>query len=236
MTPAAQGRHCAACAKVVLDFTQKTDAEILTLLGRSSSTCGRFRADQLSRPLLPPPVPAPRWRTWLAATATVLGLREAAAEPIAAQQPIAVSPGLLIHNEREIGALWQQVHPAPDTANQLLRGQVVDESTSNGLPGVMVLLKNTQTGVSTAVDGTFELALPSDRAATKYVIQFSSIGYISEERALTTMLGQKAVVTLVQDTQALAGEVVVVGGLAYRQPWPWHPRALWFRLRNAFNR
>ena len=52
MTPAGPGRHCAACAKTVVDFTQQTDAEILAYLARAKGTsCGRIRADQLVRPL-----------------------------------------------------------------------------------------------------------------------------------------------------------------------------------------
>lgn len=71
MTPAEQGRICAACNKVVVDFSQKTDAELLLWLSGSPDTCGQFRADQLGRPLqLPPPPPVvPRWQTWLAAAA-----------------------------------------------------------------------------------------------------------------------------------------------------------------------
>ena len=29
MTPAAQGRHCAACAKTVVDFSRMTDAQVV---------------------------------------------------------------------------------------------------------------------------------------------------------------------------------------------------------------
>ncbi|MGI4869996.1 MAG: hypothetical protein ACRYFX_02325 [Janthinobacterium lividum] len=69
MTPTGPGRHCAACAKTVVDFTQKTDAEILAHFrqSRPDGTCGRFRAAQLGRPLVPRPVPVRPWQGWLAA-------------------------------------------------------------------------------------------------------------------------------------------------------------------------
>lgn len=75
MTPADQGRHCAACAKVVVDFTRKTDAELLTWFSTPppEATCGHFRPDQLDRlqpratPQPPVPAPTPRWQAWLAA-------------------------------------------------------------------------------------------------------------------------------------------------------------------------
>lgn len=73
MTPADRGRYCAVCAKIVVDFSQLTDAELLLWLSASpAATCGNFRPDQLDRPLRlpaapPPPLPAPRWQAWLAA-------------------------------------------------------------------------------------------------------------------------------------------------------------------------
>jgi hypothetical protein len=60
MTPASGGRHCAACQKTVVDFTQKTDAEILAALRQAAGqTCGRLRPDQVGRPLVAPTA-APR--------------------------------------------------------------------------------------------------------------------------------------------------------------------------------
>jgi len=46
-------RHCAICERQIVDFSTKTDAEILAHLRRSGGkVCGRFRADQLERPLV----------------------------------------------------------------------------------------------------------------------------------------------------------------------------------------
>ena len=80
MSPTATGRHCAACAKTVVDFTPKTDAEILAHLAGAAAgrTCGRFAAGQLERPLqrAAPVAPAARWRAWLAAAVSVWAVRE----------------------------------------------------------------------------------------------------------------------------------------------------------------
>ncbi|MEJ7662873.1 MAG: hypothetical protein WKG07_26620 [Hymenobacter sp.] len=59
MTPTATGRHCAACAKTVVDFSRMSDGEILAFLARHASAhspgklCGRVAAPQLGRPLQP---------------------------------------------------------------------------------------------------------------------------------------------------------------------------------------
>ena len=90
MTPATAGRHCAACEKTVVDFTLKTDAEILAFLAGAVSgrTCGRFAAGQLERPLQRAVLAAPtRWRAWLAAAVAVWGLREVSSAAAHAQAP-----------------------------------------------------------------------------------------------------------------------------------------------------
>ncbi|MBD2723047.1 carboxypeptidase-like regulatory domain-containing protein [Hymenobacter armeniacus] len=91
MTPATQGRHCAACQKTVVDFTLKTDAEILAYLATAAGgpTCGRFAAGQLERPLqrAVPAAPMARWRAWLAAAVAVWGVREAVGTSAQAQTP-----------------------------------------------------------------------------------------------------------------------------------------------------
>jgi outer membrane protein OmpA-like peptidoglycan-associated protein len=55
-----EGRFCDCCQKNVIDFSQKTDAEVLHILSRvQSSVCGRFRKDQLKTYDFPAAVPPP---------------------------------------------------------------------------------------------------------------------------------------------------------------------------------
>lgn len=50
MTPAQQGRHCASCNKVVMDFTNMSDAQIIVYFqSAKGNTCGRFYNNQLNR-------------------------------------------------------------------------------------------------------------------------------------------------------------------------------------------
>ncbi|QNH62163.1 carboxypeptidase-like regulatory domain-containing protein [Hymenobacter sediminicola] len=227
MTPAAQGRHCAACDKVVLDFTQKTDAEILALLQHAAAPCGRFRPDQLGRTLHPYSAVAPRWRTWLAAAAMVLGLREIAAEESRGQQPVSIYLPKLISHDEQKAALLHQRRVADEPADTVVvRGRVVDKATGEVLPGVTVLLKGTSTGISTVADGTFELAVPSSLAST---LSISSIGYITDEIPIATVIqasGQLLTIRLATD---IMGQIT---GFGYR---PWYtPAGLWLRISHPF--
>ncbi|SHK12507.1 carboxypeptidase-like regulatory domain-containing protein [Hymenobacter psychrotolerans] len=228
MTPAAQGRHCAACDKVVLDFTQKTDAEILALLQRAAAPCGRFRPDQLGRPLLPPPAPAPRWRTWLAAAATVLGLREVAAEESRGQQ-LQTAEVFQAKDVRKVEALRRAAPKAPDTARQILRGRVTDKASGEGLPGVTVLVPGTTIGVATSADGTFDLNV-SGTIATQ--VSYSFVGYVTQVMSLE-QAATYPTVELEADTKGLVGELIIVAGGVRSSRW-YTPRSLWYRISRPF--
>lgn len=154
MTPTARGRHCAACAQEVVDFTRKTDAELLAWFQQSGhhAACGRFRLDQLDRPLLPPPAPAPRWRGWLAALLALWTWRTAA-------------PAAAIGQQRPT----QHLQPRPvslSLPNSTLRGQVLDQRSGLPLPNVEVQLDGTDLVAQTDTNGSFALLLPAPQAPT----------------------------------------------------------------------
>lgn len=52
MTPQEQGRFCGQCEKMVVDFSQMNDQEIVDQIKKASrGVCGRFYEDQLMREL-----------------------------------------------------------------------------------------------------------------------------------------------------------------------------------------
>jgi TonB-linked SusC/RagA family outer membrane protein len=84
-----------------------------------------------------------------------------------------------------------------------VRGRVTDEQGA-GLPGVNVILKGTQTGTATDVNGNYVIEAPDLSA----VLVFSFVGFLSQEIALA---GRTLVdVKLVVDNKTL-DELVVVG-------------------------
>ncbi len=64
MTPKEQGRHCDKCEKVVVDFTQLSDAEVIQYLHANKNTCGRFNNWQLEKELTLPKLQNP-WTNWI---------------------------------------------------------------------------------------------------------------------------------------------------------------------------
>ena len=95
-------------------------------------------------------------------------------------------------------------HPNLASLERTVTGKVSDES-GGGLPGVSVVVKNTQRGTTTAQDGSFSVAVPDGGTTT---LVFSFVGYISQE----IEVGNRSQISVIlgADTKAL-DEVVVVG-------------------------
>lgn len=84
-----------------------------------------------------------------------------------------------------------------------VKGQVVD-ADGYPLPGVNVLVKGTNIGVITDIDGNYTLEAPYSNAS----IVFSYVGFHPEERKINNR--SIINITLLEDSKALE-EVVVVG-------------------------
>ncbi|MBX0292513.1 carboxypeptidase-like regulatory domain-containing protein [Hymenobacter sp. HSC-4F20] len=230
MTPAAQGRHCAACNKVVVDFTRMTDAELLAYLGQAAgTTCGRFRAQQVNRPLAVPVAASPGWRRPVLALAALLGFGAAATS--AAQAQVAAKPTPAPHTITLGMVTVPQPAALPSLPRPILRGVVRNSVTREPMPGVTVLLAGTTIGVATGTDGTFELQLP-EAGAREVTLQFTDVGYRKQEQRVTLPQTNALQVLLAPDGQMLSGEVVVMGGISASR-W-YSPRNLWWRLTRPF--
>lgn len=85
-------------------------------------------------------------------------------------------------------------------------GRVTDQKTSEGLPGITVLVKGTTNGTSTNSDGSFTLNVSGDGGT----LVFSSIGMTTQERAIGSE--SQFTVALAQDTKQLSEVVVTAFG------------------------
>ena len=87
--------------------------------------------------------------------------------------------------------------------SRTITGTVVSQADGETLPGVTVLVKGTNNGTITDIDGKYSI-----EANDGDVLVFSSIGYLSQE---VVVGGQSVInVTLAEDVQSLE-EVVVIG-------------------------
>lgn len=234
MTPVTSGRHCASCQKTVQDFSAFSDRELANWLATytGDAACGRFRADQLERPIhqvrsgRPTPVSWVRW-----AVALVLGWQTAKGQH---RQPMADFSILLVPAIETALSNSSTIATETDT-NQLVTytvsGKVIDE---NQLPlqAVSVLLKGTNRGVVTDQKGVFRLPLPVSDSLRPRQLVFHYVGFISQVISITSDNPDPLVVTLYASNLVL-GEVCVVSprrGSFLRRAW-WSTRRLFVRQR-----
>lgn len=94
----------------------------------------------------------------------------------------------------------------PDAPQEriVIRGSVTDE-TGSPLPGVTILLQGTTIGVSTNIDGKFELNLPVNE---KGILEFSFIGM---KKQIVEYKGQNNLKVVMRPVQQDLDEVVVTG-------------------------
>jgi TonB-linked SusC/RagA family outer membrane protein len=84
-----------------------------------------------------------------------------------------------------------------------VKGKITDEK-GDALPGVSVVLKGTQQGTSSGLDGDFALSVPTINTT----LVFSFVGYLSQEIAI----GNKTVINVILKTDEKSLEEVVVVG------------------------
>lgn len=145
MTPAPGGRHCAACNKVVVDFSSMNTAEATAYLQRHPEACGRFKPEQIN--------PLSSWAPWLAAAVLTLSSCETSPSASSTLSPEPPAKETLVH---------------PDSI--LVHGRVVDKGSGQPLVRAIIISEqDTSLHTRTNADGTFALLLPRSLRGTQLV-------------------------------------------------------------------
>ncbi|MBF9222874.1 carboxypeptidase regulatory-like domain-containing protein [Hymenobacter ruricola] len=146
MTPTAQGRHCAACATEVVDFTRLSEAEILAFLSAPRGCAPVCIVAHTSQVAAAPGASGSRWRRWLVAGLALLGWHPLAASAADTPQVPPAPPALAAAD--------------PAAHKQLIiRGQVTDGENGRPVRGMFLFINDTQYGATTDEAGRFELVL-----------------------------------------------------------------------------
>jgi hypothetical protein len=226
MTPNSAGRHCAACRQTVVDFTLKTDAEIVAHLAQASraGVCGRLRTDQVGRALVAGAgVPAPgHWRAWLGALLTAISLAPPGVVRAAghAGQPVAlVAPATGLAPTTDTQPVYNTLLP---TTTYRVEGVVLDAKTNMPVPGATIAIQGTSGGVSTDENGKF--VLPITPAQARLTLRISSVGYAFCKLEVDVRTTPKPLVI------RLKAQEYLLGGLGFVRP----PATLWQRVTRFF--
>ena len=210
MQPAEQGRFCASCRKTVVDYTALSDRELVQRLNQSATTCGRFRNDQLNRPLVMADQRTnPGWQRWLGVlTMGLLGWQTAQAQ---GNQPVPQQSHKSARLDRPNDSQPLQVAHNSDPV-MLITGTVSTTAATGKLeavPGATLHFKGTGVGTNTDGAGAFRLTIPAELQGKSITLVVGFIGLVTQEIALNPSV-QTVQVKLIEDTNVLGGEVVVV--------------------------
>jgi hypothetical protein len=200
------GRHCARCEKIVVDFTKMTNDEILGHLATTQHVCGRFSEFQLpginyqldlenrSKKL--------GWKKWVAAVGLLSTslVNKATAQTTPANH--ATSQQNSVDNSQQLHMLGKIA--VVDTNVQHINGAVIGADDKLPVVGAYVKIKGTNKGIQTDSLGRFKLAVADVRAA----LVISYIGYQTREMEVSASNNKDLNITM-QPSQAILGDIVI---------------------------
>jgi|GEM_PF-1964408 len=177
MTPAAQGRHCSACQKTVVDLTTMTDRQILKAYEKSNGEmCGRALTTQLNQPSIIEPafVRKVKWRGFAALITGVLGFGHL-------QGQEAVIPETIVNTEVSATNTIEPSKSIDKKPNYLYKttfSGVVTDETGESLPFANVILEVDGHQVSgTTTDQNGRYAMEYEGIEEKLSLRTFYVGY-----------------------------------------------------------
>lgn len=200
MSPTEKGAYCKKCSKEVIDFTQVSQLELSRRLAKGEVLCGRFRRDQLDRPL--PVLSRNSWKQKAAALGfSVLLSASCSKETIIPNQEI---------ETRQDGLSAKPLYikvgkPLVVTSSIIVSGIITDGEMP--LPGASVVLKGTRLGVQADFEGFFELEIPPEQAqnATELIVAY--IGFETYSHKIKE--GIIELVIVLEPDESPLGEVIL---------------------------
>jgi hypothetical protein len=213
--PANRGGYCSSCKKEVIDFTHLTDDQIKDFFeNRNGATCGRFRKDQL-KIYSPNSIPEYRHKLLpLSLFGITLLLTSNQAEATEKKKPRVEITSLKRISENNKTVTTEGFE------RKVITGIVKDENDQAPIPGVNILLKGTDIGAVSDVNGRFSIEIQDPKESD--VLVFSFIGYEPLE---------KSVAKINELSVVLKPDIVVLGEVCVKR---WTPRAIWWRIKSIF--
>ncbi len=209
------GGFCQSCQKEVIDFTQKSEKEIVAYFKEASgSTCGRFRENQLKgyTPNLSSSLKLKI--SYLGASILSMSLlsffsvqpSQAQIKPASTQNPVKHSDDS-IKNKK--GHLSNEIEYE-------LRGQLIDAEDNLPAIGVTILLKGSSIGTISNADGYFEFPRKVKKGE---VLLFQAVGYQTEEYTIPENSIPSMHIKIEMQSAILdVKEVIVVAGMVCVDP------------------
>lgn len=173
MTPKEQGRHCSACNKTVIDFTSKTDEQVIKAFEKERNLCGRFKAQQLNREMVLARKDKNNYLSWVASG--LFAFMALGQQDIHAQGEPRIVIVDSVKTQRVKGKIASSI-----LNERVVVGKVTTANDNLALPGVSVIIKGTTKEVKTDFDGFYSI-----KVKTGDILVFSYVGMMNEEIIIT---------------------------------------------------
>ncbi|MGH1384650.1 carboxypeptidase-like regulatory domain-containing protein [Kordia sp.] len=208
MSPTEKGKFCGVCTKEVIDFTAKSDEELIKHVANDGNLCGRFHPSQLNRKLI---ADRKKRNHWLSYAATLLlPMTVFAQGKPRMNEKVDKTEQLDNYNftRLHIGSLNRKakVHSKKQQDSIKISGTITD-NTGLPLPGATILIKGNYHGKTTDFDGNFSVKVkPND------ILMISYVGYKSQEISITKT--QSVYKIELKESEQLEEVTVVAGGIS----------------------
>lgn len=216
-------RHCASCKKVITDFTQMSDEQLIAHFTSNPSSCGMFAPHQLNRQLQAPKKKQSGWLKALVLPA-LLALTEADAQDV---KPVAALEQTTDSAKPHIAVPLDDVfHTLKDTL--IVSGMVLETDDSlqeHATPGAELcfhLNGNATIGCTAQADGTFEVKLPRCNVGDTVHVEISYPGGLPYSTSLVLKEPENKIVYRKTEVK---GVVHVLGGAVATVTAPASPRS-----------
>ncbi|WGD34757.1 carboxypeptidase-like regulatory domain-containing protein [Olleya sp. YS] len=164
MTPKDRGRYCKVCEKTVVDFTNKTDEYIVKTYEKEGKLCGRFKQQQLDRPLAYSRKDSTNYLA-VASTAVLAYLSFGNTNAYAQQEPKTDTTSVNTTNHIK-GKIAQSI-----LKTKIISGRVIGNN-NKPLPNVLISEKGTNNFTKTNVEGHYTI-----KVSNTSVLVFSHESY-----------------------------------------------------------
>lgn len=225
--PTPEGGFCGSCQKVVVDFTNMTDAEIKdyfkTVTGK---TCGRFGESQLKQ-YTSSPSTSPVFNHFSVGT-SLIGISLLSILPFTQASSQDKPQEINSQVEQQQNAIEDLNSAAQPAKDSLLTGVVKDAKSGETLPFVNIMLEDRSAGVSTDFDGKFTFPKPLKEGDTLI------LSYLGYETVYHTLSNEECLSLSMRDVDLLISEIIVMGEVSVNQVYS-SKTTFWQKLKSFFS-
>ncbi|WP_298514554.1 carboxypeptidase-like regulatory domain-containing protein [uncultured Kordia sp.] len=176
MSPTEKGKFCQVCTKEVVDFTAKSDEEVLRYLSNNGNICGRFHGSQLNRTLIADRKKRNHWLSY--AASLLLPMTLFSQETKISEQKTTNTEQIDTSGFKslKISSLDRKTNRNTNVQNDSItvNGTITDDS-GLPLPGASIFIKGTGNGTTADFDGNYKI-----KARKKDQLVFAYVGFNSK--------------------------------------------------------